>query len=163
VSVRRFALEVVGGRHDGIRGMEWHDDGEHPPPDAIIVGTCPGDGSCQAGNQEWCRQMGRMVGRPTGAHPAYWTLDEGVEPDGAQRYGLTTVREEPRLTAVYVQAGVSRRTPTAVGEEVPLTVADILRAGPPAPVTALGRRLVKAARDADEFLPGRHDRGWPRG
>lgn len=148
-----YALEVVGGKHDGIRGMYWTDDGEHPPPDRIVIGTCTGDGECDNGTRAACRQHAMLMRRQNGEalepskvrHPAYWELAEGFMPSDGEKYRLTHVRvaeqgEQADKVAVYVIAGVGRKVPSEhAARERPLTVADILAAKPPAPATVAGR------------------------
>lgn len=164
MSTAEYTIEVVGGKHDGVRGMYWTDDGQHPPPDRIVVGTCRGEGECNAGNREWCRQAGAAVRKHNGGgvspseqrHPAFWTLDEGYAPPDGLKYRLTHIRPEEegkRDAAVYVIAGVSRTDPNAVEEA--LTVEKILAAKPrwvPEPVTAAGRlSLLERLRIAQGF------------
>lgn len=151
-----YALRIVGGRFDGIAGMYWSDDGEHPPPDRIVVGTCTGDGECSTGTRAACRQYALLMRRANGEqrapsklrHPAYWSVDEDFRPVDAERYRLTHVTGDGDKSqvweAVYVLAGVSRRDPASVSEESPLTVADILAAKPPQPATVAG--MAEAAR-----------------
>lgn len=62
-----YRLEIVGGPYDGVPGFDWFDDGEHPAPDQIFIGACPGDGSC---GSEHCGRKRR--------HPAFWTDVEDV-------------------------------------------------------------------------------------
>jgi hypothetical protein len=152
----KHALDIVGGKHDGVRGLYWEADAEHPPPNFIVVGTCPGRGECQGGNSQWCRVAADLLGLPASAsrHPAYWTPDEDYLPIDGLRYRLTTVRRtEETPVAVYVQAGVPGMDPRAARETKPLTVEDILKAKLPEPVTAAGRAmsLLEAVRVAQGF------------
>lgn len=153
--MRTYKLDVVGGKHDGVQGMYWADDGDHPPPARIIVGTCAGRGECAGGSLEWCRQAARAVNATSFVvrHPAYWAPEEDTLPLDGQPYRL--VKEEA-AAAVYVVAGAP------LGElegEEEFTVDAILAARPrlPEPVTALGRELVERAKSTE-----RHKRYWPR-
>lgn len=77
-----YAMEIVGGPFDGVQSMAWHDDGEHPPPSLILLGTCPGDRSCNSQGATTCaRTRGRR-------HPAYWTPDEKEHPVSVTAYEL---------------------------------------------------------------------------
>lgn len=60
-----YDFAIVGGPFDGAPGMQWLDDGKHPPPDLIFVSVC-GKG----------RDCGSSSCRPSAKHIAYWTPDE---------------------------------------------------------------------------------------
>lgn len=62
-----YRLELVGGPYDGAPGFKWRDDGEHPPPERIYVGRCPGRGLC-----------GDVTCGRGEQHPAYWIELEDV-------------------------------------------------------------------------------------
>lgn len=181
-----YRIEIVGGKHDGVVGMYWNDDGSAPPPERIVVGTCPGNGECAGGYTGWCHEAAVLTGsssrRP---HPSFWTPDEGFTPRDGQRYRRSKIEApEGRCScqrpggqhagecgavgrAVYVALGVPMLDPEA---EKALTVDDILKAAPrvPEPATFAGarggvdvamRQLVQLGR---WLFEGRHDQGWPK-
>lgn len=98
-----FAIEVVGGQFDGVPGMSWVDDGEHPPPDLIFVGSCPGRGRASCGSYR-CRQARKR-------HVSYWTAEE-ERPAAAQSYAKQDVfverdgEDELCGRAVYALGGL---------------------------------------------------------
>lgn len=109
---RCYQVELKGGPYDGTPGLVWQDDGGHPPPESVLVGTCPGDGTCQAGLRAHCYRVSR--GQP---HVCYWTEDEAIKPVELVEYPRTKL-EEPRTkegdwTAVYA-LGPREPTPQAL-------------------------------------------------
>lgn len=104
-----YRMEIVGGPFDGTRGMRWYDDGEHPVPEAILVGVCPGDGLCAA-REESCRRQGK-------AHVYFWLTSEQKHPVKVRKYELSDSfldpeEESPRAQhyigrAIYVIGGLA--------------------------------------------------------
>jgi hypothetical protein len=103
----QYRMEIVGGPFDGAPGMSWRDDGAHPPPRVVLVGVCPGDGSCNSGSEHCARTRKK--------HTYYWLPDEGTAPKRATKYELQDSFIEPeRMTglravpgrAVYVLGGL---------------------------------------------------------
>lgn len=75
-----YELRLVGGPHDGVKGLVWRDPGDHPVPDTILVGRCPGNGLCTA-SERLCRELGHG-----NAHPAYWLPDEDERAEETSTY-----------------------------------------------------------------------------
>lgn len=78
-----YRMEIVGGPFDGVAGMAWHDDGQAPVPEVILLGMCPGDRSCGSQSRESCAATRRRK------HPAYWTPEEKTKPVKTTPYELT--------------------------------------------------------------------------
>lgn len=77
-----YRMEIVGGPFDGCgEGMKWLDDGRNPPPELILLGVCPGNGSCSASRSEDCASHGKK-------HPYYWLPDEEKRPAKTTPYEL---------------------------------------------------------------------------
>lgn len=142
-----YRMEVVGGPFDGCGGMRWHDDGTHPPPEIILMGLCPGDGSCVPRGTERCTRVGKK-------HPYYWLPEETTQPPKTVEYELSENfidREEPMKRsddypgrAIYTIGGLQLPREQEARELV-------------------GAGAQSATLDADPSLPGRsipmHARG----
>lgn len=159
-----YRFDIVGGPYDGTEGLCWRDDGEHPPPDRILVGTCARGVTC-----------GLKACSPARVHTAYWTADERDRPARTIEY---------RKQEEFVERGeegddaLRGRVVYAVGGLLePGNFGEAARAG--RGITQLGHAakrgpLVTARyRTLDEQFglvrerwrrcaDGRHDRGWPR-
>lgn len=101
--VIEYVFEVVGGPFDGTPGLEWRDDGKHPPPDLIFVGVC-GKG----------RHCGTSKCRRDAKHVSYWLPVEEDRPPEAMPYPKQSeyVRTHPETgemlgRAVYAIGGLS--------------------------------------------------------
>lgn len=103
-----YRMEIVGGPFDGTAGMRWRDDGDHPPPELILLGVCPGDGSCNSGARRMCAQKRKR-------HPYFWLPDEGSMPTKVVVYELSESFVEPHADepmalypgrAIYVIGGL---------------------------------------------------------
>jgi hypothetical protein len=106
-----YRIEIVGGPFDGVQGMAWHDDGEHPAPELILLGICPGDRSCGSRGHTTCAQVrGRK-------HPYYWQPEELSRPAKVVAYELSdsyvlergekTPAHETPGRAIYVIGGLN--------------------------------------------------------
>jgi hypothetical protein len=138
-----YQMEVVGGPFDGCGGMRWHDDGEHPVPELILMGVCPGNGSCGSREEDRCARLHKK-------HPYYWLPQEDAQPTRTCEYELSESFIEPEAPiqrrpskvyaarAIYVIGGLQlpreRQARELVGAGA-ATGADTLR-DTPAPVHA---------------------------
>jgi hypothetical protein len=77
-----YSIEIVGGPFDGAGGMNWLDDGGLPPPEFIMVGVCPGDGSCKAHYERPCKERARQ-------HTYFWLPREPGMPARTSMYELS--------------------------------------------------------------------------
>lgn len=123
-----YRIVIVGGPFDGTFGMKWHDDGEHPLPDLILLGTCPGNALCNS--------MDRRCSRK--AHTYYWTPEEKRRPVRVFPYELSESYIEPEEPArrdhyvgqaIYAIGGL--HLPRAKDAERELAVAGTGTAEPP--------------------------------
>lgn len=87
-----YRMEIVGGPFDGLRGMKWRDDGDHPLPEIILLGMCPGNGSCGASPAGACERKGAK-------HPYFWTATESNRPSKVTPYELSEHFIEPHAEA----------------------------------------------------------------
>lgn len=71
----RYGFVIVGGPYDGVEGMKWDDDGEHPTPTVILVGRCEKGDDC--GAQSCTKKT---------AHVSFWLPDEKARPVKLVRY-----------------------------------------------------------------------------
>lgn len=117
-----YRMEIVGGAFDGVAGMRWRDDGANPPPKVVLLGLCPGDGSCASAEDEKCRRLKRK-------HPYFWLPDEGTRPAKTITYELQDSFIEPhemrslRIVpgrAIYVIGGLLLPGGGELREEVDL-------------------------------------------
>lgn len=81
-----YRIEVVGGPFDNAPGMRWRDDGEHEPPELILLGVCPGDGLCK---------MPADCGRRKKKHTYFWLPSEKERPSRVTAYELSENFVEP--------------------------------------------------------------------
>lgn len=87
-TVIAYRIELVGGPFDGagVTGaepaMNWLDDGEHPLPEMILVGVCPGNGACDSTARERCERTRRK-------HTYFWLPGEAGRPARVSAYELS--------------------------------------------------------------------------
>lgn len=116
-----YRMEVVGGPFDGAAGMVWRDDGEHAPPELILLGVCPGDGSCNSGEERACASKRKK-------HTYYWLPSEATRPTRVIPYELSESFIEPEAPqprvriyparAIYVIGGLLLPRDHEIGEGV---------------------------------------------
>lgn len=83
-----YRMEIVGGPFDGAQGLRWRDDGEHPPPGRVLLGVCPGNGSCNSFASIDCAEKRRP-------HTYFWLVDEREHPTRVTLYELQDSFIEP--------------------------------------------------------------------
>jgi hypothetical protein len=128
-----YLMEIVGGPFDGVGGMRWHDDGEHPPPDLILVGVCRGDGSCNSALSSECAAKGQK-------HPYFWLPGEPTMPPKVVVYELSENFIEP-------DDGAMKRTPWRIGRAVYVIGGLLL------PSASEARETVGVGVDGGELAP----------
>lgn len=94
-----FEVRLIGGPYDGLPGVYWvelvDESREVDLPERLLIGRCPGDGSCGATN---CPR----------AHAFTWDADEQGGPDlPTVVYAKSEVREDEQF-AVYVYAVINQ-------------------------------------------------------
>lgn len=116
-----YRMEIVGGPYDGTPGMRWRDDGEHPPPEIVLLGICRGDGACNSFAARDCAQQKKK-------HPYFWLPDEPNRPPRVTVYELQDNFIEPQETAsikivpgraVYVIGGLLLPSGRGLDVELP--------------------------------------------
>lgn len=116
-----YRMQIVGGPFDGLGGLRWRDDGGHPPPARVLLGVCPGDGSCNSFAALNCAEKRKR-------HPYFWLPEEAARPPRTTLYELQDSFIEPEEMsglrtvpgrAVYAIGGLLLPAPDDLTRELP--------------------------------------------
>lgn len=132
-----YRIEVVGGPFDMARVGRWRDDGEHPPPETILLGTCQGKAK---------RLCGRECRAP---HAFYWLPDEVKRPPRTVPYALENSYIEPHADEVRLIPGKAIYTIGGLGLPAAPVERELVATGHESKLTASG---AISYRDAELVL-----------